>query len=163
LTIAFAIALVTGAFGGAAHAIVPARLARIERKSVLPEELAARPRELDEKVFAALSGKSELVKKLFVTALRPYRASLLGPALLIAAGRSLRDEERALRGRLDELTGRKTGERGVDELVRLVVEHRAARAQRLLTWMLRGWIVPHVAATVVALGLLVLHVIAVMR
>jgi Fe-S-cluster-containing dehydrogenase component/CRP-like cAMP-binding protein len=163
LTVAFAFAALTGAFGAVVSAFVPRMLARVERKSVLPEELSFVPKELDERVFAALSGKSELVKKLFVTALRPYRASIIGPALLIASGRSLREEERALRSRLAFLAGGKSAVSGIDELVRLVVEHRAVRAQRLLTWTLRGWILPHVALVVAALVLLVLHVVAVTR
>lgn len=172
LTIAFALAVVTGALGAAISAIAPRALSRIERRSVLPEELAARPKELDEKIFSALSGKSELTKTLFVEALRPYRRSRVGPLSLVLSRRTLREEEKALRVRLDDLTGGRVKGRvddprktpaGLDELVRLVVEQRAARAQRALTWMLRGWVVPHVAATAAAVILLVLHVVAVSR
>lgn len=163
LTIAFALAAATGAAGAALGAAAPRALSRVERRSVLPEELAARPREIDERVFATLSGKSELVKTLFVKALAPYRRSVVGPAALILSRRTLREEERAVRARIDALTGGKKGGAlaGIDELVRLVVEHRAARAQRVLTWALRGWLVPHVAATAAAIVLLVVHVIAV--
>ncbi|MBX3197475.1 MAG: hypothetical protein KF894_04905, partial [Labilithrix sp.] len=163
LTIAFTLAALTGALGAALGAVVPRVLARVERSSVLPEELAARPKELDERVFATLSGKSELVKTLFAKALAPYRRSTLGPAALILSQRTLREEERVVRARLDALTGGKKGEAlaGVDELVRLVVEHRAARAQRVLTWALRGWLVPHLAATAAAVVLVVVHVVAV--
>jgi len=165
LTIAIALAVITGAIGALISALVPRALSRIERKSVLPEELAGRPRELDEKVFATLSGKTELVKTLFVKALRPYRRSALGPTSLVLSGRTLRAEEKVVRARLDVLTGGKKGDAlaGVDDLVRLVVEHRAVRAQRLLTLLLRGWLVPHIAATVAASILLVLHVAAVSR
>jgi Fe-S-cluster-containing dehydrogenase component/CRP-like cAMP-binding protein len=165
LTIALAVAALSGALGGLIAAVVPRALARVERKSVLPEELAARPREIDEKIFATLSGKSELVKTLFVKALRPYRRSIVGPMLLLLSRRSLRAEEAVLRARLDGLTGGKKGDgvAGLDDIVRLVVEHRAVRLQRVLTWTLRGWIVPHVAASVAAVLLLVLHVIAVSR
>jgi Fe-S-cluster-containing dehydrogenase component/CRP-like cAMP-binding protein len=165
LTVAITLAVVTGALGAAISTVVPRILSRMERKSVLPEELAVLPRQLDEQIYGALSGKSELVKTLFATALRPYRRAPLGPAMLLVSGRSLREEEKAIRARLDRWTGGKTGERvfGLDELVRLVVEHRAVRAQRLLTWVLRGWLVPHLAATAAALVLLVLHLIAVTR
>lgn len=163
LTLAFALAALTGALGAAIGALVPRALSRVERSSVLPEELAARPKELDERVFATLSGKSELVKTLFARALSPYRRSVLGPAALILSRRTLREEERAVRARLDALTGGKKGEAlaGVDELVRLVVEHRAVRAQRVLTWALRGWLVPHLAATAAAVALVVVHVVVV--
>ncbi|HVH46935.1 MAG TPA: cyclic nucleotide-binding domain-containing protein [Labilithrix sp.] len=165
LTIALGIAIVTGAFGASMSVVLPRALSRVERKSVLPEELAARPKEIDEQIFTALSGKSELVKALFVTALRPYRRSAIGPLLLVLSRRSLRDEEKALRSRLDRLTGGKTGASlaGIDEVVRLVVEHRAVRLQRVLSWVLRGWLVPHVAATAAALILLIVHVVAVSR
>lgn len=165
LSIAMGLAVITGAIGAAISATVPRALSRVERKSVLPEELAARPKEFDEKVFATLSGKSELVKTLFVKALRPYRRSALGPAALVLSRRTLRDEEKAVRARLDVLTGGKKGEAlaGVDDLVRLVVEHRAVRAQRALTWTLRGWIVPHLAATAAVVVLLALHVVGVSR
>lgn len=164
LTIAIALAVVTGAVGALVSAFVPRALSRVERKSVLPEELAARPREIDERIFAALSGKSELVKTLFVKTLRPYRRSWLGPVALFLSRRTLREEERALRARVDVLTGgKKKGEAlaGIDDLIRLTVEHRAVRLQRLLTWTLRGWLVPHLGATAAAMILLVLHVVAV--
>jgi Fe-S-cluster-containing dehydrogenase component/CRP-like cAMP-binding protein len=166
LTITIALAIVTGAFGGVISGFVPRILSRVERKSVLPEELAARPKEIDEKIFATLSGKSELVKTLFIKALRPYRRSLVGPILLVLSGRTLRKEETVLRQRLDALTGGRSSAQhtaGLDDLVRLVVEHRAVRAQRLLTWTLRGWLVPHVATTAAALVLLVLHVVGASR
>ena len=141
--------------------IVPPRLTRLERSVVLPEELLSRARELDAQVFRTLSGKSELVKTLFVKALRPYLRSRLGPLFLIASRRSLRDEEKRLKGQLDALTGKPKNEPGANELVKLVVDHRAVRAQRLLTWTLRGWLVPHVAATVAVVVLTVLRVIGV--
>jgi Fe-S-cluster-containing dehydrogenase component/CRP-like cAMP-binding protein len=161
LTIALVATLITGVLGGLIHTFVPRLLSRIERKSVLPEELAARLRELDEKIFAALSGKSELVKTLYRTALRPYRMARFGPFLLIGSRRTLREEEQRLRERLGALAGRATP--GVDDLVRHVVEHRAVRAQRLLTWMLRGWLLPHLAVAGAVVVLTALHVYAVTR
>jgi hypothetical protein len=165
LTFAIVLAAVTGALGALIGARIPRALSRIERKSVLPEELAARPKEIDERIFGVLSGKSELVKTLFIEALRPYRRALVGPFSLLLSRRTLRQEETFLRARLDALTGGKKRDAlgGIDELVRLVVEHRAVRLQRILTWALRGWLVPHVAATAAALVLLALHVVAVSR
>ncbi|MBX3230967.1 MAG: cyclic nucleotide-binding domain-containing protein [Labilithrix sp.] len=179
LTLSLALAVLSGLAGGALNVVVPRMLARLERKTVLPEELASRARDLDGQVFRALSGKSELVKTLFVKSLRPYLRARLGPLWLVASRRSLREEERSLRTRLDALMGAAapakgaaapakgtaaaTKTAGLDDLVRLVVEHRATRAQRALTWILRGWLVPHLAATAAALVLLVLHVIGVAR
>ncbi len=163
LSITVATVIVTGAIGAAIVALAPRALSRIERRSVLPEELAERPRELDEKIFATLSGKTELVKTLFVKALGPYWRSRFGPLALVVSRRTLRAEEKVVRARVDVLTGGKKGPAlgAIDELVRLVVEHRAVRAQRWLTWALRGWLVPHIAVAVGALILLVLHVVAV--
>src|SRR5262249_44734001 len=62
LSLVIALAIVTGLFGWMLVALVPRALSRIERASVLPEELGALPRQLDERIFATLSGKSELVK-----------------------------------------------------------------------------------------------------
>ncbi|MDF2692261.1 MAG: Formate dehydrogenase beta subunit [Labilithrix sp.] len=163
LTIALVLTVLTGALGALLGVVLPRALSRIERKSVLPEELAARPKEIDERIFATLSGKSELVKTLYVQRLRPYRRSLAGPLVLLFVRRTLREEERALRARLDALIPARIGAprplAGLDDLIRLVVEHRATRAQRLLTLMLRGWLVPHLAVTAAVLVLLVLHVI----
>ena len=163
LTLAIAIALVTGGLGALVHALLPPRLARLERGSVLPEELIARRREIDERIFTQLSGRSEVVKTLYGRLLRPYRASLAGAVLLVLSGRRLRDEEKHLRARAVGLLAGRSSERleGLDELVRLVVEHRAVGSLRLLTFMLRGWLPVHLAATGTALVLLVAHVVAV--
>ena len=152
LTVAFALAVVTGIFGAVAGAVLPRRLTRIERTSALPEELAALPKAIDERIFGALSGTGEGVKRAFVDTLAPYQRAPLGPLLLLVSGRSLREEEAEL--------GKRAGVREATPLVRLVVEHRAVRAQRILTAVLRGWLVPHLAATTAAILLLVLHVVA---
>ena len=163
LSIAMTVALLTGVLGGALHVLLPPRLARLERGSVLPEELAGRRRELDDRIFAQLSGRSEVVKTLYGRMLRPYRGSRLGPLLLIASGRRLRDEEKRLRAGLTRLLEGRKSERmdGLDELVTLVVGHRASAALRVLTFALRGWLPVHLAATGTALVLLVAHVVAV--
>lgn len=163
LAIAMALALATGLLGAAIHVLLPPRLARLERGSVLPEELSARRRELDERIFTQLSGRSEVVKTLYGRILRPYRAARLGGLLLVASGRRLREEEKRVRATLNGLLDGRRSERldGLDELVRLVVEHRAVGALRLLTFALRGWLPVHLAATATAVVLLVAHVVAV--
>ncbi|HEY8076479.1 MAG TPA: 4Fe-4S dicluster domain-containing protein, partial [Labilithrix sp.] len=165
LAIAMLVALASGAAGAALQAVLPRRLARLERKVVLPEQLASRAKELDEKIFAQLSGKSELVKTLYARLLRPYRLSRLGPVALLLTGRSLRDEETRLRARIAELLeGRSSDKsRGTDDLVRVVVEHRAVRAQRIMTFALRAWVPVHVVAAAASVALLVAHVIAVVK
>jgi hypothetical protein len=163
LTLAMAVALATGGLGALVHALLPPRLARLERGSVLPEELVARRREIDERIFTQLSGRSEVVKTLYGRVLRPYRVSRRGAALLVLSGRRLREEEQRVRARAAGLLAGRSSERleGLDELVRLVVEHRAVGALRLLTFALRGWLPVHLAATATAVVLLLAHVAAV--
>jgi hypothetical protein len=163
LTIAMELALGTGVLGAILHVVLPPRLARLERGSVLPEELVARRREIDERIFTQLSGRSEVVKTLYGRVLRPYRNARFGPLLLVASGRRLRAEEKRVRAALGGLLQGRKSERldGIDELVRLVVEHRAVSALRLLTFAVRGWIPVHLAATAIAVVLLVAHVLAV--
>jgi hypothetical protein len=103
------------------------------------------------------------VKTLYVQALRPYLRSRLGPFALLASRRTLRAEEKRLRARLDALTGKPKTDAALDDLVRLVVEHRAVRVQRWLTLLLRGWLAPHLAATAAVVILMVLHVVGVVR
>jgi Fe-S-cluster-containing dehydrogenase component/CRP-like cAMP-binding protein len=168
LVVALTLAVASGALGAVLAAVVPRALSRIERKSVLPEELGPRARELDEKLYGLLSGKSELVKTLFAKVLRPYRQARLGALALVLSGRSLRQEEERLRARVDRLLQGRAKDRandrlvGMDDLVRLVVEQRATRAQRGLTWALRGFLFPHLAATAAALVLVVLHLVSVL-
>ena len=163
LAIAMALALATGLLGAVVHVLLPPRLARLERGSVLPEELVARGRELDERIFTQLSGRSEVVKTLYGRILRPYRAARFGALVLVTSGRRLREEEKRVRATLNGLLEGRRSERldGLDELVRLVVEHRAVGALRLLTFALRGWLPVHLAATATAIVLLVAHVVAV--
>ena len=164
LAIAMELALATGLLGAVLHGVLPARLARLERGSVLPEELVGRRREIDERIFTQLSGRSEVVKTLYGRVLRPYRASRAGVLLLVASGRRLREEEKRVRLTMSGLLAGHKSERldGLDELVRLVVERRAIGALRVLTFALRGWLPVHLAATGIAVVLLVAHVVAVM-
>ena len=163
LAIAMAVALATGGFGAAVHVLLPPRLARLERGSVLPEELVQRRREIDERIYTQLSGRSDVVKTLYGRVLRPYRSARLGAMWLAISGRRLREEEKRVRQGLEGLLGGRKSERldGLDELVRLVVEHRAIGSLRGLTFVLRGWLGVHLASTAAAIVLLVAHVIAV--
>ena len=163
LALAMGLALLTGVFGGIVHVLLPARLARLERGSVLPEELALRRREIDERIFTQLSGRSEVVKTLYGRILRPYRASRLGALALVASGRRLREEEKRVRAKAGGLLAGRRSERldGFDDLVRLVVERRAVGSLRFLTFSLRGWLPVHLSATAAAVVLLVAHVVAV--
>ncbi len=165
LLVLFGVAVLTGLFGAAAYRLLPKVLSRIEREVVLPEELLHRRRELEDAIFSKLSGRSEVVKALYARVLGAYQRSVAGPLLLVSSGRTQRDERARLLGAIAALLGGKKSERlaGLDDLVRLVVEHRAVRAQRLLTMLLRGWLAIHVGATSTSLLLLCVHVALVSR
>jgi Fe-S-cluster-containing dehydrogenase component/CRP-like cAMP-binding protein len=149
-----------GALGALLYRAVPSRLSRVERKGALPEDLRAHQRELDERAFVELSGKTEVVKTVWSRVLRPYAYASLGPAALLFTGRSLGDEQRAVRARIETMLAGRGGEKlqGLDALVRLAVERRALPLQRVLQAALRGWLPLHVALTAIVLVLLAAHV-----
>jgi hypothetical protein len=160
LALAFFGLAVSGALGAFAYGFLPARLSRIERGGALPEDLAERGATLGERAFRELTGRSEVTKAIYSRILRPYAASRLGSALLVASGASLGEEQRRVRGRIDRmLAGRGQGKLdGLDSLVRNAVERRALFAQRVLGAALRAWLPLHVALAAIALVLFVLHV-----
>jgi Fe-S-cluster-containing dehydrogenase component len=154
--------LATTAAGGwtaIAYRLLPARLARIERTAALPEDFAAGRRELMDRLYREVSGKSDLVKKIFERILLPYTKRPLGPLWLLASGRRLREEEAALRARIDVVLEGRGAERlaGLAELIRIVVELRALPAQRWLLRALRGGLPVHVVTFGLATAMLLLH------
>jgi hypothetical protein len=160
LLYALAITSAAGALAAIAYRILPSRLARIERAAALPEDFSRARQELSDRLFRAASGKSDLVKKLLEKILLPYAQSPLGPLALLASGRSLREEQAALRAHVDAVLEGRGQERlaGLSELVRVVVEMRALPAQRVLLAALRVWLPLHIATFGVATALLVVHV-----
>lgn len=165
LLLVFWIVLATGAFGAIAYGVLPRVLSRLEREGALPEDLPARGRELDERLFRELSGKSELVKTIFARLLRPYDDRRAGALALMLSGRSLARERERLRGEVRAILAGRGEDRlqGLDEIIRLVVERRAVRAQRVLQGLLRVWLAPHVVCGAVVVVLLVAHVVTVLR
>jgi Fe-S-cluster-containing dehydrogenase component len=160
---AFAAASATGIAVAVAYRLVPRALSRVERKARLPEDLAARARDLDDRAFGALTGRSEATKLVYARWLAPYARAPLGGVALVARAATLRDEEKRLRGRVDRALGGRAALDGLDDLVRLVVERRAARAQSLLQALLRVGLPVHVVAVAVTVALLVVHVVLVTR
>lgn len=158
---------VTGAAGVLAalsYALIPRRLARLERRAALPEDYGDVRRELRDQLYAGITGKSDLVKKLFEKVLVPYLREPLGPLYLVLRGRSPATEESAVRARIDRMLEGRGAERlaGLDGLIRIVVELRALSAQRALTALLRLWLPVHVVTAAVALALLVIHLVEVL-
>ena len=162
LRLAFLASALAGGFAAVAYRILPRRLARLERTAALPEDFSRARRELLDRLYREVSGRSDLVKKIFEKILLPYTKSPLGPIALLASGRSIRAEEQSLRARIDRVLEGRGKERlaGLDELVRIVVELRALPAQRGLLFALRAGLPAHVVTFGIALALLVVHVIA---
>ncbi len=160
LAVSFWSVSVLGVLGALVYRAIPARIARVERRSALPEDLAAHARSLEERAFGALTGRSELVKAIYARFLRPYSRARLGALALVVSGRSLHEEELRLRARIEAtLRGRGRDKlEGLDAVIRLVVERRGIGAQRVLGAALRAWMPAHaIAATALGL-LLIVHV-----
>ena len=159
LLVAFLVASATGALAALAYALLPRALARVEREARLPEDLPIRARELRERTFGALTGRSDGTKALYARLLAPYASAPFGALRLIASRRTLHQEETHLRRRVARVLGHPASQLdGVEDLVRLVVERRAVGAQRLLQTTLRAWVPAHILSVAVALVLLVVHV-----
>ncbi|WP_437738567.1 cyclic nucleotide-binding domain-containing protein [Sorangium sp. So ce1335] len=148
-----------GAFTAVAYRLAPRRLARIERTAALPEDFAGARRDLLDRFYRGVSGRSDLVKKIVEKILVPYVQSPLGPLALLASGRGLREEERALRARIDAVLEGRGAERlaGLADLIRLAVELRALPAQRALLAALRAGLPAHIITFGIAAALLALH------
>lgn len=148
---------VLGGLSTIAYAVLPPMLARVERDGALPEDLPRRRVENERMLFQTLSGRSDVVKKIYEILLRPYIGLRLGGLALLVSGRSLSAEKRRLRSEADAmLEGRGSGKlAGLDTLIDLAVEGRALSARGLGGAWVRGLPVAHavvVAAFVVALG-----------
>jgi len=164
LLVAFAASSVAGLITALAYALVPKALSRIERRALLPEDVAARARELDERAFGALTGRSDATKALYERLLSPYARARLGALALVARRTTLREEELRLKQRMERLLGKEASRLdGTEDLVRLVVERRAVSAQRILQLALRAWLPAHVVVSAIALVLLAVHVVLVAR
>lgn len=165
LRLAFLSTTVFGIWMAIAYRWLPSRLARIERTAALPEDFSTARRELMDRLYRDVSGKSDLVKKIFEKILVPYTKQPLGAVWLFLSGRSLRDEENALRKRIDVVLEGRGKERlaGLDGLVRIVVERRALSVQRFLLLALRFGLPGHVVTFSLAMALLVVHVLTAVR
>lgn len=154
---------VLGALGAVAYATVPRRLARLERRALLPEDYPGARDALVDRLHRELSGTSDLVKALADRVLLPYATSPLGPVALLLSGRRLRDEEARLLAMVDAVLEGRGKERlgGLTRLVGTCVEMRALPAQRALTILLRAVVPAHGALGAIVLVLLAVHVIAV--
>jgi hypothetical protein len=162
LWLSFVAASMTGGLAAAAYGLLPRLLARVERRAHLPEDLPARAKDLGERMFGALTGRSDATKAAYTRWLAPYAGAWLGGLRLILGRRTLRDEERRLRAEIERTIGARIGHLdGIDDLIRLAVERRAVSAQRLLQGALRAVVPVHVVCVAVTAVLLLAHVASV--
>ena len=161
--LAFWATVAAGTFGGLAYRLVPRRLSRLERAGALPEDLKRERDNLLDRLYRALSGRSELVKTITGKVLLPYANAPFGWLVLLISGRSLAREEARLRRRIDlALQGRGIGKTaGLDDAVRIAVEMRALPARRCLNALVRGWAPVHLVTAGILCALLVVHVVGV--
>jgi Fe-S-cluster-containing dehydrogenase component/CRP-like cAMP-binding protein len=162
LWLSFAAASITGGLAAVAYAVLPRLLARVERRAHLPEDLPARAKDLGERAFGALTGRSDATKAAYTRWLAPYAGGWLGGLRLILGRLALRDEERRLRAEIERAIGARVRHLdGIDDLIRLAVERRAVSAQRLLQGALRAVVPVHVVCVAVTVILLLAHVASV--
>ncbi|MCX4245601.1 cyclic nucleotide-binding domain-containing protein [Paraliomyxa miuraensis] len=160
LWLAFWLVSLLGVLGAVAYRVIPRRLAALERRGDLPEDLATQRRALLDRLFVQASGRDELVKTIAARVLVPYARALHGPLVLCLRGRTLAQEEARLQAQIDAMRQGRGEDRlgGLPELLRTAVELRALPARRVLTAMLRGWLPLHIVVSATALALLGLHV-----
>ena len=161
LTLFFALAASSGGALALAYAWLPRALTRLERRPLLPETVAREREELETRLFKALSGKDDLLKKVAERVLLPYARSWSSGARLLLSGRDLAAEER----RLEELVvakleGRRNDPRlsGLRELVRLAIDLAVLPVVRVQNGVLRGLLPIHVVTMLASIVLLIAHV-----
>lgn len=165
-----------GVLGGVAYELLPRRLARLERRGDLPEDLGAERERLIAQVYQRMSGRHALAKAVAEHVLLPYARQPLRGFVLLLSGRGLEQERARLRARiaarLDSSGEARVAVRqgasddarlaGLDDLIASVVELCALPARRLALCLLRGFLVPHIVLAVLAGTLLAIHVLGVL-
>jgi hypothetical protein len=166
--LAFFAAALTGIVGAIFYATLPRRLALLERVTLLPEDMKAEKTALLSRLTLAATGTSDLVKTIAARILVPYARSTIGSIALLCSSRSLDDERSRLRKRIESILASRPAAAeklaGVEDLVSIVVELRAAPIRRAITFALRAWLPLHIGSMAIALALLAVHIAqAVMR
>jgi hypothetical protein len=160
LAAALAITTAIGVLAAVSYRVLPRALTRIERRGALPEDLAGERDALEARLYRAVTGAGDRIKAIAERIVLPYARARLGPAALVVSRRTLVEEERRVRARLDTaLAGRTATLNGLDELIRIAVELRALPARRALTRALRIWPPIHIVTGVMTVALLVVHVV----
>jgi Fe-S-cluster-containing dehydrogenase component/CRP-like cAMP-binding protein len=162
LTLFFGLAAASGAALALAYAWLPRGLARLERRPVLPETVTKEREELETRLFKALSGKDDLLKKVAEKVLLPYARAWSSGVRLLLSGRDLQAEERRLEELvIAKLEGRRNDPRlhGLRDLVRLAIDLAVLPVLRAHNGALRGLLPIHVVTMLASIVLLVAHVL----
>jgi hypothetical protein len=82
---------------------------------------------------------------------------------LVLSGRTLAEERARLRTRIDVMLESRGKDRreGLDELIKIVVDLRAAPGRRFATFALRAWLPVHIVAVAMTVALLIVHLLMV--
>lgn len=166
--VALCLSLLSAASGLLAFAlgrVVPKAITRAEASSTGDERGEDEWRALGVALLATLSGKSDLTKAVFERVLGPYDRRIMGPLAFALSGRSQRQERTRLTTSIDALLEGRGRDRQAEvaEVAAVVVQRRAHRTRMLLGRVLRGIVVVHVLLVAVSLGLVVAHVVEVLR
>ena len=143
-----------GSFGALAYAVLPSVLTRIEGAG-------ERSGALEDRLMQHVGGRGEVLKQLVARVLIPYARRPGGGVVLLASRRSLAQERAVVLAGLEAQLGADRIRRidGLDEVLRTVVQMRAARVRPWIRVALRGWLAPHILLAVLAVALLCIHVV----
>ena len=149
-----------GILGSLLYWWIPPVLTRLEREGALPEDLRGKRDALVDKLYKDVHGSSDVVKALLQRRLLPYIRAPLGGLRLVVSGRSLTVERTRVRAEIDALLeGRGRGRLdGLDAAISTAVQLRALGPRRVLTAVLRIWLVPHILLSTASAVLLAAHI-----
>ncbi|HEV7555922.1 MAG TPA: 4Fe-4S dicluster domain-containing protein, partial [Kofleriaceae bacterium] len=159
LAAALGVTVLVGVVAAIMYFAVPPVLTRLERRGVLPEDLAGERETLEARLYQAVTGSSDRVKALVDRILMPYARARFGPATLVRSGLRLSEERQRLRQSIDVALAGRTPD-GADTLIEIAVELRALPARRLLGRLLRMWPPIHAVTGAITIALLVAHIVA---
>lgn len=159
LMLAFDVAIITGLFGLVCYQIVPRLMTRIEGTPLLVEDLISRREELREELFKIMSSPgrlSSLIKEQVAPrfgSITVVLQQILRQEGLEALARSTRQEFQTVAETLTDEERPK-----FDEALNAASLLPRVTALIYLHRLLKVWLVPHIAATYLMIGLMLIHI-----
>ncbi len=157
LAITFDLVILTGLWGIFCYRVVPGWLIALEPGSpLLADDLSRRYEEIETQIAGAIATGSEPAKRLMQTAIGRLSSwrFMLRQFTLRETLENLSADIRRDFAKLEDPNDQARMDRFTDS----VISRRRLDALRFLHWMLKSWLVPHVAATSLMLALLVVHI-----